>query len=374
VSKLNGKWIEKNSNNLTHAGAELGLKFSDADAAHADKVFSSEKVDTISGVLSTEIDTDIATHSASGDHDGRYYTETEIDTWRNLTTQTEMGYVHGVTSDIQTQLDAKDNYQSWSFAVDGVTKDAITSSGVLDFVAGDNITVTRSAENQITFSGSAGGEINTMTNLGGGEGVYYQKDGVQFQMKSLVGGANITLTSSNNEITISGSSGGSTDHGALTGLLDDDHSQYHNDTRGDARYYQKSEVDTISGALSTEIDSDITTHSASDDHDGRYYTETEVDNTITTVSGDLQTQIDAIDIQPNEAEYFTLTSGNVSDKYVSLANSPYAATEVLLDVIHGCTQRYDTDYTVSGVQVQWTGLGLDGVLEVDDELRVVYSY
>ncbi len=33
-----------------------------------------------------------------------------------------------------------------------------------------------------------------------------------------------------------GGTGGVTDHGALTGLLDDDHTQYHNDTRGDARY------------------------------------------------------------------------------------------------------------------------------------------
>lgn len=31
-------------------------------------------------------------------------------------------------------------------------------------------------------------------------------------------------------------SGGATDHGALTGLSDDDHSQYHTDARGDARY------------------------------------------------------------------------------------------------------------------------------------------
>jgi hypothetical protein len=30
--------------------------------------------------------------------------------------------------------------------------------------------------------------------------------------------------------------GGVTDHGALTGLSDDDHTQYHNDARGDARY------------------------------------------------------------------------------------------------------------------------------------------
>lgn len=32
--------------------------------------------------------------------------------------------------------------------------------------------------------------------------------------------------------------GGSSDHGTLTGLADDDHAQYHNDARGDARYSQ----------------------------------------------------------------------------------------------------------------------------------------
>lgn len=37
---------------------------------------------------------------------------------------------------------------------------------------------------------------------------------------------------------------GVTDHGGLTGLTDDDHSQYHNNTRGDARYFTK---DTFSG-------------------------------------------------------------------------------------------------------------------------------
>lgn len=41
-----------------------------------------------------------------------------------------------------------------------------------------------------------------------------------------------------------GPGGGVTDHGLLTGLADDDHTQYHNNTRGDARYYQKSEVDS----------------------------------------------------------------------------------------------------------------------------------
>lgn len=39
-----------------------------------------------------------------------------------------------------------------------------------------------------------------------------------------------------------------TDHGVLTGLADDDHPQYHNDTRGDARYLQLSGGD-LTGAV-----------------------------------------------------------------------------------------------------------------------------
>lgn len=39
-------------------------------------------------------------------------------------------------------------------------------------------------------------------------------------------------------------SAGVTDHGALSGLSDDDHPQYHTDARGDARYYTKAQVDT----------------------------------------------------------------------------------------------------------------------------------
>ncbi|WP_020398989.1 hypothetical protein [Kordiimonas gwangyangensis] len=45
------------------------------------------------------------------------------------------------------------------------------------------------------------------------------------------------------------SSGGVTDHGALSGLGDDDHPQYLNSTRGDARYYTKGQVDA---ALATK--------------------------------------------------------------------------------------------------------------------------
>lgn len=58
--------------------------------------------------------------------------------------------------------------------------------------------------------------------------------------------------------------GASTDHGALTGLGDDDHTQYHNDARGDARYYTQTQLNT--GQL-----------------DSRYFAETEHVDTSTGV-------------------------------------------------------------------------------------------
>jgi hypothetical protein len=49
---------------------------------------------------------------------------------------------------------------------------------------------------------------------------------------------------------------GVTDHGALTGLADDDHSQYHNNARGDARYSQLGHAHAISDVtgLAASID------------------------------------------------------------------------------------------------------------------------
>ena len=58
-------------------------------------------------------------------------------------------------------------------------------------------------------------------------------------------------------------SGGGYDHGLTTGLLDDDHTQYHTDARGDLRYYTQDQVDaTISGVASTLVVVDKTSSTA----------------------------------------------------------------------------------------------------------------
>jgi hypothetical protein len=51
-----------------------------------------------------------------------------------------------------------------------------------------------------------------------------------------------------------GGGGGVTDHGALTGLGDDDHTQYHNDARGDARYSQLGHTHAASDIVSGSLD------------------------------------------------------------------------------------------------------------------------
>ena len=48
------------------------------------------------------------------------------------------------------------------------------------------------------------GESNTASNLGAGEGTFAQKNGVDLEFKSLVAGANITISSTATEITING--------------------------------------------------------------------------------------------------------------------------------------------------------------------------
>lgn len=50
---------------------------------------------------------------------------------------------------------------------------------------------------------------------------------------------------------------GVSDHGALTGLADDDHTQYHNDTRGDLRYFtQAAHIDAFTGSKNEPIITD----------------------------------------------------------------------------------------------------------------------
>ena len=99
-------------------------------------------------------------------------------------------------------------------------------------------------------SGGSGGENNTSSNAGAGEGLALPKVGVDLPFKSLVAGSGITLIPAADSIAIEASGVTGAIHADFT---DDDHTQYHTDARGDARYYLQSQVDS---SIATKIGAD----------------------------------------------------------------------------------------------------------------------
>jgi hypothetical protein len=108
---------------------------------------------------------------------------------------------------------------------------------------------------------------------------------VTFSLKTwyddLVGNTPVSAASLNDleaRIAAGVSSGvGISDHGLLTGLADDDHTQYHNDVRGDARYYTQSQVDQLLAAINPSVTT--TTFAAVIQESGGVYA---ARNTVTT--------------------------------------------------------------------------------------------
>ena len=164
-----------------------------------------------------------------------------------------------------------------------------------------------------------------------------------------------------------GGGGGVSDHGALTGLTDDDHTQYHNDTRGDARYYTQTQLDagqldnqyyqesefisasTGSGSADEPIKTDSNGKLANsflytidhgglnglndDDHpnyhndtrgDARYYTQTQLD------AGQLDNQY------YQESEFISASTGSGSaDEPIKTDSNGKLANSFLYTIDHG---------------------------------------
>ena len=72
-------------------------------------------------------------------------------------------------------------------------------------------------------------------------------------------------------------------------------------------------------------------------------------------------------------DLFTLSATDISNKYVNLSGTPNVANATELHVKGAPAQFYGDDFTVSGNQLSWNGLGLDGVLVAGDKLTAVWS-
>jgi hypothetical protein len=98
------------------------------------------------------------------------------------------------------------------------------------------------------------------------------------RVPEIVAGTNVVLdtVTTPGSVIIGATPGGSgvTDHGLLTGLADDDHPQYHNNARGDARY---------------EAAGSVAAHAAAADPHPTYLTAAEGDAAYVNVGGDAMT-------------------------------------------------------------------------------------
>jgi hypothetical protein len=131
--------------------SDVGHSHTESDISNLDKYTQSE-VDSLITTISGKLDD----HNELNNLDYASAGHTGFQPAGDYATDSELTSTSGI---LQTNIDNKDNYQNWSFAVDGVTKDAVTSEDILDFVGGDNITITHSADDQITVSGTSAGLV-----------------------------------------------------------------------------------------------------------------------------------------------------------------------------------------------------------------------
>lgn len=93
-------------------------------------------------------------------------------------------------------------------AGEGVFKQKVAED--LEFkslVAGTNVSLISDADT-ITISSTDTGEVNTASNIGGGDGIFKQKTGTDLEFKSIVAGTNVSVVSGTDTLTINASDSG----------------------------------------------------------------------------------------------------------------------------------------------------------------------
>jgi hypothetical protein len=112
---------------------------------------------------------------------------------------------------------------------------------------------------------------------------------------------------------LSGGDGGVTDHGALTGLADDDHSQYHNDSRGDTRYLYKENTTPFT----PDADHEPSTKKYTDDTVSTHATNTSNPHSVTKTQVGL-TNVD--DVQQMPLSYLDTDPALAADSDTKVAS------------------------------------------------------
>jgi hypothetical protein len=171
---------------------------------------------------------------------------------------------------------------------------------------------------------------------------------------------------------IIGSGGGTDDHSLLNNLAADDHNQYHNDVRGDARYLQKIGTNggsQMSGPLHALNDVQLR-HNNSPEINLYTYTDgvivgNNLNNGNLTANNGLQVQdttaIEQDDFNPGDTNYqygLAVNNGDIyADRHVNITNNVLAEGAVI-----GSTGIYSEGFTIGDTLIWGTvkHLGFSG--------------
>lgn len=94
----------------------------------------------------------------------------------------------------------------------------------------------------------------------------------------------------------------------------------------------------------------------------------------TNVSGALDQLADRTYDKNYVVESFTLLSGDIINKNITLGSSPTTPTKTRLIIVDGgVEQGYSVDFEVTGSILSWDGLGFESLAEAGDKILVVYS-
>ena len=152
------------------------------------------------------------------------------------------------------------------------------------------------------------------------------------------------------------------DHGAdLAGLSDDDHTQYHNDARGDARYVELA-GDTMTGLLTLSGDPDAALKAATKQYVDRIAADDVLasETRASTTFGDLATVGPAVTIVTGDTALVTVSANISNDTAGAFAVMGYAITgatsKIAGDAIALVYQSPDNDREM---QASWSSLRKD---------------
>ena len=208
---------------------------------------------------------------------------------------------------IKTSVTATDTV-TFSLDITGTTSEGSPSTGD-KLIIWEADSQTHKNIDWSQLPGSAGGETNTASNVGGGNGIFYQKSGVDLQFRSLVAGTNITITSGATTLTInSTATGGGGSSSRTTGST----------TTTDATPTVVDTIDTLNDNATNLIEVYVKAYQSGGSQWGiwkRTLSVTKVSGTVTIREENADVDKQSTGLRANSLS-FTVNSGNI-DVYVT---------------------------------------------------------